>query len=201
MNFDIVFWLKDCAGRYPTTAMSKWIDTTALMQYILLSLKTALLLLVRGPRCAAQSGGGTYMLGDAKRDMIAEIPSDLLPKCPLTGDTWECTRFVADDKLQTSDQKMATKLVVAGPCDVAKRRGAQRLLSLSPPTLGRYLSSFGYSVQRIGDGYKCGEDGRSYNVFLMDCDPGVNRNMFETYQGGNRQTEGHTQEVAHVLLH
>lgn len=130
----------------------------------------------RAAPCSAKWGQWSYMLNDANLGKIAAIPKGVLSSYPEALSTWECTRFVSDDCNSSSQERIqATKLVVAGLCEVAGSFGAGHLLSLSPASLGRLLRSFGYEVSIAGGSYSCSEDSRRYRPFTMECDPTVNR--------------------------
>jgi len=117
----------------------------------------------RAAPCNASWGGWSYMLNDAAKGLIPEIPSDLMEHYPQTADTWECTRFVSSQP----EDSTATKLVVSGLCQIAAAHGAKELISLSPPRLLRLLQSYGYKVQRAGKTYLCDDDQKRYIPLKM----------------------------------
>jgi N-acyl-L-homoserine lactone synthetase len=117
--------------------------------------------------CNATWAGATYMLLDAHQGAIEGIPANLMQHYPTDADTWECTRLVVAPELNADDRDTAMKLVVNGLCHHANVMGANRLVSLSPLTLGRWLGRLGFQAQVEGGHFKCHDDGRLYRAFSM----------------------------------
>ncbi|GAB4382646.1 acyl-homoserine-lactone synthase [Albidovulum sp.] len=117
---------------------------------------------------SARWGDHTYMLRDAIAGKLADIPSDVMAEEINTPAMWECTRLVVSDELRChADRSLCLSLIVDGLADVARRNGAQRLMSLSPLSLQRALRQLGWQVERIGEPYISPEDGRRYAVLAM----------------------------------
>ena len=125
---------------------------------------------VGGARTMATStrwGSHTYMLGDARKGKLADIPADILLMDVARPDVWECTRLVISNDLAThAERSTCLALIVAGLAEVAAARGATRLVSLSPLALTRALRQLGYGAERIGEPYR-NDDGRQYAVLSM----------------------------------
>ncbi len=150
----------------------------------------------RAAPCDARWGDWSYMLNDANLGRISAIPKGVLASYPSAVSTWECTRFVSDVDYSSREARVqATKLVVAGLCEIAGGLGADHLISLSPASLGRLLRSFGYNVSVAGRAYRCAEDSRRYRPFTMACDAGVNRDLLLRHAIPG---EGEAYDPAHV---
>ena len=112
-------------------------------------------------------GEHTYMLGDARKGKLCDIPADILLRDVRRDDVWECTRLVVSDALTThAERSTCLSLIVGGLADVAAAGGATSLMSLSPLALTRALRQLGYGAERIGQPYR-NEDGRQYAVLSM----------------------------------
>lgn len=153
----------------------------------------------RAAPCSARWGGWSYMLNDADQGLIPGIPRGILSSYPTENSVWECTRFVSDDVLGTSEDRLrATRMVVAGLCQLSGGLGASSLMSLSPAPLGRLLRSFGYKVSIVGAAYVCADDGRRYRPFTMDCDVKVNSDLIADHSAQRRGGIASRQRVSLV---
>jgi N-acyl-L-homoserine lactone synthetase len=123
-----------------------------------------------GARCMPTTsvwGEHSYMLRDAVAGKLPDIPPEVLPGEIRTPDVWECTRLVVSDALRAqAERARCLALIVDGLADVARRHGAERLMSLSPLPLMRALRQLGWQVERIGAPFRDG-DGRQYAVLAM----------------------------------
>ncbi|MDW4548825.1 acyl-homoserine-lactone synthase [Defluviimonas sp. D31] len=116
-------------------------------------------------------GGHTYMLRDAVAGKLADIPSQVLGLEIDTPRVWECTRLVMSDEVRSqADRARCLSLIVEGLADVARRHGAQELMSLSPVSLMRALRQLGWQADRIGEPYCNPGDGRRYAVLSMPAE-------------------------------
>ena len=116
----------------------------------------------------ASWGPHTYMLRDAHRGLLAEIPADVMPEDIVSPQVWECTRLVISDSLRSHRERAeCLSLIVDGLVAMARGAGASQLICLSSLALMRALRQVGYEVSRIGPTYQNGEDGRRYAVLSM----------------------------------
>lgn len=129
---------------------------------------------VGGARCqptTARWGQHSYMLRDAHRGMLGDIPPDVMIEDISSDRTWECTRLVISDAVSTqAERSRCLQLIVDGLVDVSARNGGERLISLSPLSLVRALRQLGFGAERIGAPYKNEGDGRRYAVLAMPTD-------------------------------
>ena len=115
----------------------------------------------------ARWGASTYMLRDALRGSIGDIPPDAVPDI-ASRDVWECTRLVISDSVRSqSERAYCLSLIVGGLIEVAGDMGGQELISLSPLPLMRTLRQLGFAASRIGEPYQSATDGRRYAVLHM----------------------------------
>ena len=113
-------------------------------------------------------GDHTYMLRDAVNGKLADIPKRILEKEVDTPRVWECTRLVMSEEVRShADRSRCLSLIVEGLADVARRHGADELMSLSPLSLMRALRQLGWQADRIGEPYSNPGDGRKYAVLSM----------------------------------
>jgi acyl homoserine lactone synthase len=117
---------------------------------------------------SATWGRHTYMLRDALRGCIDEIPPDLMPAEIATEEVWECTRLVISSCLTTQAQRAeCLSLIVDGLVAIAQAQGGAELMTLTRPALMRALRQLGYPVSRMSEPYRNASDGREYAVLTM----------------------------------
>lgn len=115
-------------------------------------------------------GQYTYMLRDAVAGKLADIPQEVLGTEITTPKVWECTRLVMSDAVNCQRERAeCLSLIVDGLADVARRHGADKLMSLSPVSLMRALRQLGWHADRVGEPYDNPGDGRRYAVLSMSA--------------------------------
>ncbi|PZQ51418.1 MAG: autoinducer synthase [Rhodovulum sulfidophilum] len=126
---------------------------------------------VGGARCmptTAHWGAHTYMLRDALRGSLRDIPPEVMPADIESPDVWECTRLVISNEVTGhAERSTCLSLIVAGLVEIARAQGAEALVSLSPLPLMRGLRQLGYDANRLGEPYLNTGDGRKYAVLQM----------------------------------
>ncbi len=129
---------------------------------------------VGGARAMATTatwGEHTYMLRDAYSGKLPHIPPHVMSVEIATPNVWECTRLVISDELTTqAERATCLAMIVDGLVDTARAKGAEDLICLSSLALMRALRQLGYGVERLGETYRNGEDGRQYAVLIMPAD-------------------------------
>jgi N-acyl-L-homoserine lactone synthetase len=116
----------------------------------------------------ASWGRHTYMLRDALRGCLDQIPPQAMPRDIATREVWECTRLVTSDSVASHSERAAClSMVVGGLVDIANHNGGRELVSLTRPTLMRALRQLGFAVSRLGEPYWSESDGQQYVVLRM----------------------------------
>lgn len=122
----------------------------------------------RAMATTAKWGTHSYMLRDALKGKLIDIPPSVMKANVQTEDMWECTRLVMSNDVDThADRSMCLGLIVQGLVEVAAENGAEKLMSLSPLALMRALRQLGFAAERIGEPYLNKGDGRRYAVLAM----------------------------------
>ena len=113
-------------------------------------------------------GQHTYMLRDALRGCLHEIPSSAIPEEIATSEVWECSRLVVDhDATTPADRAECLAIIVEGLVDIAARHGASELVTLTRVSLLRPLRNLGFAASRLGEAYRSAGDGLQYAVLRM----------------------------------
>lgn len=122
----------------------------------------------RAMATTAKWGNHSYMLRDALKGKLIDIPPSVMTANVETNEMWECTRLVMSNDVDThADRSMCLGLIVQGLVEVAAENGAEHLMSLSPLALMRALRQLGFAAERIGEPYLNEGDGRRYAVLSM----------------------------------
>lgn len=125
----------------------------------------------RAMATTAKWGTHSYMLRDALKGKLIDIPASVMAANVETDSMWECTRLVMSNDVDThADRSMCLSLIVQGLVDVAAEQGASQLMSLSPLALMRALRQLGFAAERIGVPYLNEGDGRRYAVLAMPAE-------------------------------
>lgn len=112
-------------------------------------------------------GPHTYMLRDAAKGMLADIPGDVMDADLATPRIWEITRFVVEDSLCAAERSRCLTMILDGLVCIAQERGGIELMSLSPVPMVRALRQLGYPAKRVGQPHVDTGDGRRYAVISM----------------------------------
>lgn len=117
---------------------------------------------------SASWGRHTYMLRDAHRGRLDQIPAQAMPDDIATSDVWECTRLVISNGVAGQQERAeCLSKIVTGLVEITHRNGGSQLLSLSPLPLMRTLRQLGFPANRLGEPYQSETDGRKYAVLSM----------------------------------
>lgn len=123
---------------------------------------------IRAMATTSSWGRHTYMLRDALRGYIDQIPTDMMPCDLATREVWECTRIVMSDQVAgQSERAECLSMVIGGAVDIVNRNGGLELMSLTRPPLMRALRQLGFAVTQHGEPYVNESDGLKYAVLRM----------------------------------
>lgn len=116
----------------------------------------------------AKWGNHSYMLRDAIKGKLIDIPDTIMDADVASARIWECTRLVISNDVDTQvERSECLRLIVSGLVEMAAEQGAVELMSLSPLALTRALRQLGFGAKRVGTPYKNEGDGRRYAVLSM----------------------------------
>lgn len=126
---------------------------------------------VGGARAMATTaawGQHTYMLRDALRGCLDQIPAKVMPSDIASSDVWEGSRLVISDSLTgQSERAQCLSLIFDGMVDIANSHGGIELVGLTRPPLVRALRQLGFAASMLGEAYQSESDGRKYAVLTM----------------------------------
>lgn len=123
---------------------------------------------VRFMPTTAQWGTYSYMLNDAFKGKLIDIPPSVLMEEVRQADIWEGTRIVISDEVNTHrDRGTCLSMIMDGMIEMVAQKGGKRIMSLSPLSMMRALRQRGYDVVRVGEPHHNTGDGRRYTVMSM----------------------------------
>ena len=121
----------------------------------------------RAMSTAATWGQHTYMLRDALRGSLENIPPEVMPYEIASDEVWEGSRLVIADSLRNpAERSTCLSLIFSGLAEIAADHGGCEVIGLTRPPLVRALRSLGFAASRLGAPY-VGDDGRQYAVLHM----------------------------------
>ncbi len=121
----------------------------------------------RAMSTSATWGQHTYMLRDALRGSLEQIPAEVMPYDIATDDVWEGSRLViSDDLTKQAERSECLALIFTGLAEITNRHGGLELVGLTRPPLVRALRQLGFAASRLGKPY-VSDDGRQYAVLHM----------------------------------
>ncbi len=113
-------------------------------------------------------GQHTYMLRDALRGCLDQIPAKVMPSDIANDDVWEGSRLVISDSVtKQSERSECLSLIFEGMVQIANRNGGIELVGLTRPPLVRALRQLGFAASMLGEPYQSASDGRRYAVLTM----------------------------------
>lgn len=117
----------------------------------------------------AQCGVYSYMLRDAQRGLLPDLPTDVLffdaPVDPLV---WEASRFFITDSVPSARRPLLQSLLFEGMSLTAKRHGARHILGIVPSVWSRWARRLGADATPIGARFSI--EGASSQSVLFSVD-------------------------------
>ncbi|WP_286135082.1 acyl-homoserine-lactone synthase [Neptunicoccus cionae] len=96
---------------------------------------------VRLTPTTAQCGIYTYMIRDAQRGLLEDIPSDLLIcEAPVSPKVWEASRIFVTDDVPARDRLIVRKQLLQAITDAAYKEGAKFVIGIVPHLWKRWSS-------------------------------------------------------------
>lgn len=116
----------------------------------------------------ANWGRHTYMLRDALRGNLEQIPARVMPSDIASREVWEGSRLVISDNVGShSERSTCLQMIFEGLVDITLQNGGAELVGLTRPPLVRALRQLGFDASQLGEPYLNEEDGRRYAVLRM----------------------------------
>ena len=115
----------------------------------------------------ARCGMYTYMIRDAQRGMLADIPSNLLDfDAPVDDKIWESSRVFISKNVPAKERQAVQRHLMMELIKVAKEEGAEKLLGMVPALWPRWIRRLGLHAEPAGPVMNL--DGMKVQVALMD---------------------------------
>lgn len=114
----------------------------------------------------ATCGIYSYMLRDAQRGLLDDIPTDVLfIDAPVNDRIWEATRFFVTDSVSSQRRLAVHELLFRAMNRVAREHGAAYILGIVPAIWARWARRLGVSATPIGAPFRI-DDARSQSVLF-----------------------------------
>lgn len=115
----------------------------------------------------ARCGMYTYMIRDAQRGMLADIPANLLDfEAPVDEKIWESSRVFISKDVSAKDRQAVQRQLMMELINVAKQEGAEKLLGMVPAIWPRWIRRLGLQADPAGPVLDI--EGMKVQVALMD---------------------------------
>ena len=99
----------------------------------------------------AQCGIYSYMLRDAQRGILEDLPSDVLFfPAPVEHNVWEATRFFITDAVPSAKRQKIQMLLFRSMSRTAMENGASHILGIVPAIWSRWARRLGVNATPIG---------------------------------------------------
>jgi N-acyl-L-homoserine lactone synthetase len=99
----------------------------------------------------AQCGFYSYMLRDAQRGILDDIPTDVLfIEAPVDAVTWEASRFFITEDVPAARRTTVQRILFDAMARAAEAQGATRILGIVPSIWSRWARRIGAGATPIG---------------------------------------------------
>ena len=99
----------------------------------------------------AKCGIYSYMLRDAQRGILEDLPTDVLFfKAPVEHSVWEATRFFIAETVPARQRQKIQMLLFRGMSQTAMDNGATHILGIVPAVWSRWARRLGVNATPIG---------------------------------------------------
>lgn len=99
----------------------------------------------------ARCGHYTYMLRDAQRGLLENIPDDVLFfKAPVRDDTWEATRLFVAASVSSKRRLIIQTMLLEHMSVAAREMGATAIIGIVPAVFRRWMKRIGMSATPVG---------------------------------------------------
>ncbi len=101
-------------------------------------------------RCDNDQGSCTYMILDAHRGRIPNLPAGILKEEIASDFAWEASRLAISPLVQAKDRNMVLSALIQAGIDYARSRGGRTLLGMMNPVFRRIFSRAGFVAYQFG---------------------------------------------------
>lgn len=99
----------------------------------------------------ARCGMYSYMIRDAQKGMLEDIPSDLLSfEAPVDQKIWESSRVFVSKNTPANQRRAVQLRLMLELIRVAKEMGAEKLLGMVPALWPRWIGRLGLHAEPVG---------------------------------------------------
>lgn len=117
----------------------------------------------------ARSGIYSYMLRDAQRRLLPDIPSDLLfINAPVDPLVWEASRFFVTDLVPAVRRPLIQRMLFEQMSLAARENGALHILGIVPSVWARWARRLGADATPIGAKFSIDETWSQAVLFSVD---------------------------------
>ncbi len=109
-------------------------------------------------RTSHRHKGWSYMIRDAAKGLLKNIPSQIVEETPSNFETCEITRLTVDPELPSEQRNSILELVSEAAYQEVSNMGGQYVIALTSPFFLRWFSKNGYTVSRLGPIIRDGVD-------------------------------------------
>lgn len=120
----------------------------------------------------ARCGMYTYMIRDAQKGMLDDIPSDLLSfEAPVDEKIWESSRVFISRDIPAAKRRAVQMQLMMELIKAAREMGAEKLLGLVPALWPRWIGRLGLHADPVGPVMEI--EGMKVQVAMMDLNDAV----------------------------
>ena len=107
----------------------------------------------------AQCGQYTYMLRDAQRGLLENIPADVLfMEAPVRRDIWEATRLFVVASVSSQRRLVIQTILLEHMAASARELGATAIIGIVPAVFSRWMKRIGMNATPIGPAMEIDRD-------------------------------------------
>ncbi|RKF14238.1 N-acyl-L-homoserine lactone synthetase [Roseovarius spongiae] len=99
----------------------------------------------------AKCGQYSYMLRDAQRGLLEDIPRDILFfKAPVRQDIWEATRLFVSASVSSKRRLIVQTILLEHMAASARELGARAIIGIVPAVFSRWMKRIGMNATPVG---------------------------------------------------
>lgn len=99
----------------------------------------------------SQCGVYSYMLRDAQKGLLSDIPTDVLfLEAPVVDHVWEASRLFITDEVPAQRRHQVQAALMAQMSQTAREQGASHVIGIVPAVFSRWLRRLGLDAVPVG---------------------------------------------------